>query len=173
VFHGVVLDHEVVWMYGWWSRRIYFDVVESWKGVRSHHVCVATAPGSAECGLSATVGQELLVYAQGDSFTLWTHSCTRTGMMSDGALADITWLRAHGYEVLELDGAEFANFDGDATLDRFDLGEGVRCLTGPCGLHACEEMLYLDPCCAIADSDSDGDVDLRDVAAFQLAYSGN
>jgi hypothetical protein len=61
----------------------------------------------------------------------------------------------------------------DAVLELFNFAESAGCLTGPCGLETCEDGLYVDPCCAIADSDEDGDVDLRDVAAFQLAYAGD
>ncbi len=42
----------------------------------------------------------------------------------------------------------------------------------PCGSALCDPPLYTDHCCAYADLDEDGQVDLRDFAAFQEAFTG-
>lgn len=165
VFLGEVLDHSLAGNH----RRIHVGVVQSWKGVTTHYACVNSPPNSASCGIVPEIGEQLLIYAQGAPSALWTHSCTRTGQYH-GALQDIDTLAALGYEPIELDGPGPGNFDGDGFLGLVDFAEVADCLTGPCDGVLCEPRLYADPCCAIADSDDDGDVDLEDVAAFQSAY---
>ena len=97
--------------------------------------------------------------------------CTRTGLLN-GALGDVDILARLGYELLELDGPETGNFDGDGLIELSDFAQVVGCISGPCSGAACEPGAYILPCCAIADSDDDGDVDLRDVAAVQLIFTG-
>ncbi len=63
------------------------------------------------------------------------------------------------------------DFNGDGFLRLSDLGGYSDCFTGPCGDPPCDPALYLDPCCAIADFDHDGDSDLADWAAFQVAFT--
>lgn len=171
VFLGEVVDHEVVEPGVLSVRRIHLLVLQSWKSVRSGRVCVLTPGSPISCGIVPDIGEQLLVYASGDSSTLLVHSCTRTGMF-DGALGDVEILAALGYEPLDLDGPEPGNFDGDGLLELSDFAQVAGCLTGPCGSPPCEPSLYVDPCCAIANSDNDGDVDLKDFAAFQLAFTG-
>lgn len=51
------------------------------------------------------------------------------------------------------------------TLDLFDFANFQECLTGPDGGPISTE-------CRAADSDGDGDVDLSDMAAVQLEFTG-
>lgn len=174
VFHGEVIDHNIVEWRLSTIRRIHFRVIQSWKSIRSHRVCVLTAVGiDSLCGLPVTVGEQLLVYAGGNSAGLNTSYCSRTGQLVDGALGDIDFFSGFGYEPLQLNGPEYGNFDGDELLELSDFAEMVSCMTDPCSTETCDPKLFVDPCCAIADFDVDGDVDLRDVAAFQLVYNGD
>ena len=69
------------------------------------------------------------------------------------------------------DECEPGDFNGDGLLRLSDLSEYAGCYTGPCRDAACDPPLYVDPCCALADFDADGDNDLTDWAAFQVAFS--
>ena len=169
VFLGEGVGHEVVGAGPSSRRHIYFNVLQSWKGVRSTSACIPTTLSPAICGLFPDIGQQLLVYAEGDYLPGFVTSCKRTGAL-DGALGDIERLERLGYEPLELDAPGPGNLDGDALLSWPDYRKMVACLTGPCPSEPCGTTLFLDPCCAIADFDRDGDVDLRDVGAFHLAF---
>ena len=54
--------------------------------------------------------------------------------------------------------------NGDGYTDLVDLATLVSCLTGPGGTASAE-------CLCMLDADDDGDLDLRDYAAFQLCFS--
>ncbi|MCK4658656.1 MAG: FG-GAP repeat protein, partial [Phycisphaerae bacterium] len=59
------------------------------------------------------------------------------------------------------------DLNGDGVLNLGDYSNFHECVTDPCESPPCEPRLYEDPCCAPADIDSDGDVDLLDFAALQ------
>lgn len=61
------------------------------------------------------------------------------------------------------------DMDGDGLVTAADLAIVADCLEGPCRSAICEPPLYADPLCGLADVASDGDVDLADFAAIQLA----
>ena len=50
---------------------------------------------------------------------------------------------------------------GNGLLDLADLADFTACITGP--------EIVVDPACTCSDLDADGDIDLQDVGAFQLA----
>ena len=58
---------------------------------------------------------------------------------------------------------------GDSNRDGFvclaDYADLPECLPGP-------GVAIVAPCCGIFDFDADGDVDLRDIRAFQIAFTG-
>ena len=168
VFLGEVVGVEVVEDGPFVSRHIYFNVLQSWKGVRSTSACVSTPSLEMLCGLFPDIGQQLVVFTEGGLPPGFATSCSRTGAFP--ASGEVDRLERIGYEPLELDAPGPGNFDSDAFLERPDYREVIGCLTGPCSSKTCGLTLFLDPCCAIADSDGDGDVDLRDVGAFHLAF---
>ena len=59
------------------------------------------------------------------------------------------------------------DMNGNWRIDGEDYRLFTDCLTGPCTLSACSTPIYADACCAAADFDSDGDVDVRDAGAFK------
>jgi hypothetical protein len=62
-------------------------------------------------------------------------------------------------------GCSFAgDFDGDDDLDGADFASFVDCMTGP--------VVQADPSCEPADFNTDGYVDLRDVARLQIHFTG-
>ena len=164
---GAVFLGEVV---NYAPGKIYFRVLQSWKGARATEICVENLSG-VDCFLPVSIGERLVVYALKAPPTLLVWECTRTGMLN-GALEDVETLTELGYEPLELDGPGPGDFNGDTFLDLTDFAETAGCLTGPCDSESCDLVPDAVPCCAIADSDDDGDVDLKDLAAFQLAFTG-
>lgn len=62
------------------------------------------------------------------------------------------------------------DFDGDETANLVDHAAFADCVTGPCGSVPCDPPLYGNTCCIAGDTDRDGDVDLVDIAALQLAF---
>lgn len=141
------------------------EVVQSWKNIRSTRVCLSSA---FPCILTIFDDDQLLVYA-----TMYSHlgnqlivdMCDRTGRF-EGALNDVDILDDLGITSLILDGPVLGNFDGDAFLELTEFSKTLDCISGPCPFEICDHENYLNPCCAISDSDDDGDVDLRDIAAF-------
>jgi hypothetical protein len=63
------------------------------------------------------------------------------------------------------------DFSDDNEIDLLDLKWWTGCMSGPCANAPCEPPLYEHPCCAWVDLAEDGDVDLRDLSAYQLAFS--
>lgn len=63
------------------------------------------------------------------------------------------------------------DFNGDGVTDADDYGWLSLCVTGVCTAPSCDPPLYGDYCCALADADTDGDIDLVDFAAFQRWFS--
>jgi hypothetical protein len=77
------------------SRRVTFNVRESFRGVSSSTVDVLTGPAGQRCSLSLRSGQEYLVYAhrsEGTS-TLTTSVCAGTREVSDAA-SDLSYARS-------------------------------------------------------------------------------
>lgn len=62
------------------------------------------------------------------------------------------------------------DFDGDERTNLMDYAAFADCLTGPCGSAPCDPPIYGNACCIAGDTDADGDVDLVDIAALQLAF---
>ena len=58
----------------------------------------------------------------------------------------------------------FADWDTDCDVDLDDHDAFASCMTGP-------DVLYA-PGCEVFDSDLDDNVDLKDAAALQLAFTG-
>ncbi len=54
--------------------------------------------------------------------------------------------------------------NGDGLINVSDWHRAAGCVSGPCIDPSCDPALYSGPCCAPADVDADGDVDLMDVA---------
>jgi len=57
------------------------------------------------------------------------------------------------------------DFGNDGAVDLIDHARFANCLSGPSG--------GLGPNCACFDLDADGDVDMRDFAAFEVGFTGN
>jgi Carboxypeptidase regulatory-like domain len=77
------------------SRRVTFNVRQSFRGVSSSTVDVLTSPAGQRCSLSLRSGQEYLVYAhrsEGTS-TLTTSVCAGTREVSDAA-SDLSYARS-------------------------------------------------------------------------------
>ncbi|MBI4716412.1 MAG: hypothetical protein HY763_01280 [Planctomycetes bacterium] len=71
----------------------------------------------------------------------------------------------------ELDACETGDFySGGGPIGSPDFREFHECLTGICGQAVCDDPLYTNVCCGLADGDEDGDVDLRDMAVFQRVF---
>jgi hypothetical protein len=62
------------------------------------------------------------------------------------------------------------DMNGDGYVDALDYPALPVCMTGPCEPGPCVPPLFTDECCILVDADEDGDVDLEDFAAFQLAF---
>lgn len=62
------------------------------------------------------------------------------------------------------------DFNGNAYTDLSDFIDFADCQTEPCSDPPCAPVLYESPCCILADSDGDGDVDLDDFAAVQVSF---
>jgi len=61
--------------------------------------------------------------------------------------------------------------DGDGVVSHADYGLLFGCINPPCGSAPCDPGLAgagTSPCCALADVDGDGDVDLRDFAELEI-----
>ena len=63
--------------------------------------------------------------------------------------------------------------EADGIVDLADLADLVSCLTEPCPTPVCDSPLDTDSCCALLDSEPDGDVDPLDIAAFWAAFTGS
>lgn len=59
------------------TRKVLFEVKESWKGIEQTQIIVVTGMGSGDCGYDFNIGQEYLVYAKGEQ-SLSTNICDRT-----------------------------------------------------------------------------------------------
>ncbi len=77
-----------------YNQSISFAVNQSWKGVTSTQITVATGESSAGCGYPFATGQDYVVYAYDfDGSGLQTNICTRTADIAN-ATADLTYLNA-------------------------------------------------------------------------------
>lgn len=78
--------------------RITFEVSQSWKGVTTTQIDVATAGDTAACGIYAEVGSEFLVFAQatedGDAAQVRysAHACNGTSPISQVEDGQPEWL---------------------------------------------------------------------------------
>ena len=61
--------------------------------------------------------------------------------------------------------------NGSGLIDLVDWHHLAECVSAPCPVAACEQVLYRGACCRTADLDDDGDVDLVDFAAFARVFS--
>ncbi|NOX59144.1 MAG: hypothetical protein GXP29_09850, partial [Planctomycetes bacterium] len=68
--------------------------------------------------------------------------------------------------------AASADFDGNGNIDIADYARFAECITGPCPSDSCATPIYGSACCAIADLDSDGDVDETDFGFLQNVFNG-
>jgi len=59
----------------------------------------------------------------------------------------------------------------NAPIGLSDFSGLVDCFTGPCGEQSCNPPLEVTPICRLVDFDGDGDVDIKDFAAFQRVFS--
>jgi len=65
-------------------------------------------------------------------------------------------------------------FFGYGVLSNDEMTQLVSfCILGACPEGTCNPPVYPDACCLLADTDLDGDVDLRDFALFQAAFNDN
>lgn len=72
--------------------KVEFSVQDSWKGVTTTTVAIASSSDSASCGIDFVAGQQYLVYAYDfDGTGLQTNMCTRTTDIVN-ASADLTYL---------------------------------------------------------------------------------
>jgi hypothetical protein len=71
--------------------RVVFQVNDSWKGVATTTVTVATAASGASCGYVFDVGKQYTVYAYNDNGVWGTNMCTRTNEVANAA-ADLAYL---------------------------------------------------------------------------------
>ncbi len=74
------------------------------------------------------------------------------------------------YAVVEVTSpSTWGDADCDGDVDGDDYAVLRTCITGPTG----DGRSGVDPCPARLDFDQDGDVDLRDVGAFSMAFTGS
>ena len=71
--------------------RVVFQVNDSWKGVTTTTVLIATAVSGASCGYTFDVGRQYVVYAYNNNGVWGTNMCTRTNDVANAAV-DLTYL---------------------------------------------------------------------------------
>ncbi len=94
--------------------------------------------------------------------------CNDNGIIDSMDITDATSLDCNINGIP--DACDGMDIDGDADIDLDDYDAFTACATGPCAQPPCVPPLFSDLCCAIADSDSDGDVDVREFGVFQAAF---
>lgn len=76
-----------------------------------------------------------------------------------------------GGSLIQVASPPSGDLDVDGDVDRSDFESFASCFTGPCADPPCSSAQYCHECCGRADFDQDGDVDLRDLARFQVEYN--
>ena len=75
-----------------YQARVYFEVMESFKGSEDSRVTVSSDLDTAGCGIPWEVGWEVIVYAYSEPEAhppLVTNSCSRTMLANEDELADL------------------------------------------------------------------------------------
>lgn len=68
-----------------YDQQVVFSVTEAWKGSLAEQTTVRTANNSAACGYSFEVGEQYLVYANGEAESLEVYLCSRTTALAQAS----------------------------------------------------------------------------------------
>ena len=124
--------------YELWQRRVFFEVIEGFRGVEGKTVEVLTGQGGGDCGYGFAPWQEYLVYAYKDAMSgrLSTSICSRTRSLGRAG-EDLNYLRqrdrpemAAGFRLSAMRLKRDRN--GDTSFDGHPAGLQVT-LEGPSG----------------------------------------
>ncbi|MBT2642917.1 hypothetical protein J7I80_11825 [Bacillus sp. ISL-41] len=85
IFSGKVIEIKEEKVKGYMTKKVLFEVTNTWKGVDESQVVITTGQGGGDCGFRFIEGQEYLVYAkESDMYganSLTTTMCDRTNAL--------------------------------------------------------------------------------------------
>jgi len=136
------------------AAYVYEETNAGWKLLRKLRPAALTSGDNFGSALIAD-GPSVLVGAPGDdnnAGAVYAFDIRGTDCQGDGVPDD----------------CQVGNFDGLGGVDLLDYAGMTTCLTGPCVGGACGAPVPFADCCLLVDLDGDNDIDLADVARFQL-----
>jgi len=95
--------------------------------------------------------------------------CNSSGVADYRDVLDRTSADANG-NLLPDECDLFGDITGDRQVGMDDVEAFLAEMTGPCPEAVCDPPAYVGPGCALADFESDGDLDLIDLAELQLVF---
>jgi hypothetical protein len=107
VFTGEVISvKEKQPLAGYVSKKVIFEVNQSWKGIEQSQIQITTGQGDGDCGIDFVLGEDYLVYASDSDLygenQLTTIICDRTSPIVS-AKEDLTYLGDGKVPVTEVD----------------------------------------------------------------------